>query len=153
MDKPFENQVIRVMNNKDSQYTYLDPHGMPSGGDWGLERTGAVYLDGVRNITITNNLLTRLDGNGISVNRYARDVVITQNEIIFQGDNAVSAWGDTQNISFPDGTTMGSDGTDGNQPRGVQFTSNFVHEIGIWEKQSSMWFQAKSCNNVLEKKK
>jgi hypothetical protein len=26
---------------------------------------------------------------------------------------------------------------------------NFVHELGIWEKQSSFYFQAKSCQNLL----
>merc|ERR1712154_504187 len=56
-----------------------------------------------------------------------------------------------QDIAFADGTTMGYDGTDGNQPRGVQFIQNLVHEIGIWEKQSSMWFQAKSCSNVIDR--
>jgi hypothetical protein len=149
MANPVKNQVIAELIFRDTQYTYLDPHGMPSGGDWGLERSGALYLEGVENITVTGNTFTRCDGNAISVNRYARDVVISENEIVFQGDNAVSMWGDTENISFADGTTMGYDGTNGNQPRGTQFTSNFVHEIGIWEKQSSMWFQAKSCSNVI----
>mmetsp|Transcript_67792 Transcript_67792/g.107564 ORF Transcript_67792/g.107564 Transcript_67792/m.107564 type:complete len:816 (-) Transcript_67792:152-2599(-) len=150
MAKPVENQVIRGVTLQDTELTYLDDHGMPSGGDWALQRTAAVYLDGVRNVTISSNVMTRLDGNAISVNRYARDVLIYRNEIVWNGDNAVSMWGDTQNISFPDGTTMGYDGTDGNQPRGTRFIQNFVHEIGIWEKQSSMWFQAKSCSNVLE---
>eukprot|EP01083_Nonionella_stella_P110129 322065_1 len=150
MAKPVENQAVRGVTLRDSQYTYLDDHGMSSGGDWGLERTGAIYLDGVRNIQIINNTMTRLDGNAISVNRYARGVVIEGNEIVWQGDNAVSMWGDTQNISMNDGSTMGWDGTDGNQPRGTQFIQNFVHEIGIWEKQSSMWFQAKGCSNNLQ---
>merc|ERR1719461_2791 len=83
MNKPVENQKIRGMTMRDTQYTYLDPHGMPSGGDWGLERTGAIYLDGVKGVEISSNVLTRLDGNAISVNRYARDVVITKNEIVW----------------------------------------------------------------------
>ena len=150
MTDPVKNQEVRGMTMKDTQYTYLDDHGMPSGGDWALQRTGAIYLDGVENITISTNILTRLDGNAISINRYARDVVVYRNEIVWNGDNAVSQWGDTENITFSDGTHMGYDGTTGNQPRGTQFIQNFVHEIGIWEKQSSMWFQAKSCSNVLE---
>eukprot|EP01084_Bolivina_argentea_P066964 122061_1 len=116
MAKPVENQAVRGVTLRDSQYTYLDDHGMPSGGDWGLERTGAIYLDGVRNIEIINNTMTRLDGNAISVNRYARGVVIEGNEIVWQGDSAITQWGDTQNITFTDGTSMGDDGTNGNQP-------------------------------------
>ena len=109
-----------------------DNYNINSGGDWGLQRTGAIYLDGVKNITISANVMTRLDGNAISVNRYARDVLIYRNEIVWNGDNAVSMWGDTENITFEDGTTMGYDGTTGIQPRGIQFIQNLVHEIGIW---------------------
>ena len=45
-----------------------------------------------------------------------------------------AAWGDTD----------GHDGTKGNQPRFTTLARNFVHEIGIYEKQSSMWFQVSS---------
>ena len=97
-----------------------------------MERQGAIYLDGVENITISTNVMTRLDGNAISVNRYARGVVIDKNEIVWQGDNALTQWGDAENITFSDGTKMGYDGTTGIQPRGTVFTNNLVHEIGIW---------------------
>ena len=57
-------------------------------------------------------------------------------------------WGDTENITFSyDKTTMGPDGTNGNQPRGVIVEQNLIHEVGVWEKQSAAYFQAKSCNN------
>ena len=32
-------------------YTYMEPHGVPSGGDWALERMGAVFLQGTQNVT------------------------------------------------------------------------------------------------------
>ena len=35
---------IMGVNFKDSAYTYMDPHGMPSGGDWALERMGVLFL-------------------------------------------------------------------------------------------------------------
>ena len=90
MDKAVTNHVVRGMTFQDSEYTYLDPHGMPSGGDWGLQRTGAVYLNGVNNITITNNNFTRLDGNALSINRYARNVSVTYNEFSWIGDSAIT---------------------------------------------------------------
>ena len=45
---------------------------------------------------------------------------------------------------------MGWDATDGNQPRFSKILYNFVHELGIWEKQSSFYFQAKSCQNIIK---
>jgi len=40
---------------------------------------------------------------------------------------------------------MGIDGTNKDQPRYNQIISNIIHEIGIYQKQSSMYFQAQSC--------
>ena len=37
---------------------------------------------------------------------------------------------------------IGPDGRSGDQPRGVRVVGNLVREIGIWQKQSSGWFQA-----------
>lgn len=53
--------------------------------------------------------------------------------------NFAAAWGDTD----------GHDATAGNQPRGTTLAGNLIGELGIWEKQSSFWFQAKSCLNTL----
>ena len=155
MHEPLRDVEIRGLTLKDTSYTYLDAHGMPSGGDWALERIGAVYLDNTEGVVLSTNLLTRLDGNAISINRYNHNVSVVRNEITLIGDSAITLWGDTQNITAPllndtgdwQVSTMGYDGTDGNQPRGVSVTENYVHELGISEKQSSFYFQAKSCSN------
>ena len=35
---------------------YLDPHGMPSGGDWALQRSAAVSAAGTERLTVADNL-------------------------------------------------------------------------------------------------
>lgn len=50
----------------------MDPHGLPSGGDWGLERLGAIRLNGTEDIAITDSLFHKLDGNAIFVDGYNR---------------------------------------------------------------------------------
>ena len=150
MAQPVQNVAVHGLTLRDTAITYLEPHGMPSGGDWALQRTGAVYLDGCTNISIWHNYFVRIDGVTISINRYNRNVSVFRNEAVWNGATFVALWGDTQGISFPetgDVTQMGWDGTGGNQPRGVNVSSNLVHEVGIWEKQSSLYFQAKSCEN------
>ena len=155
MENPIKNIEITGMEFVDTQVTYLDGHGMPSGGDWGLQRTGAVYVNNAQNVSINNNLFSRLDGNAISINRFGRNISIFRNEFRWQGDSVVTQWGDTSNITVTSDvngeiTEMGYDGSKGNQPRGTNFSYNLVHEIGLWEKQSSMWFQSKSCQNIIE---
>ena len=63
------------------------------------------------------------------------------------GDTAIAQWGNT--VGVPEIPGMGWEGTTGDQPRGTQILYNFVHELGIWEKQSSFYFQAKSAQTQL----
>ena len=39
--KPVTDVSIRGITLRDTAYTYFAPHGTPSGGDWGLQKTGA----------------------------------------------------------------------------------------------------------------
>jgi hypothetical protein len=120
-------------------YTYLDPHGVPSGGDWALQRSGFLFFEGTENVIIEDCTFLRLDGIAVMLSGYNRGTVIQRSEFAWLGESAVAAWGYTKGI----------DGTDGNQPRGVQFLYNIVREIGLYQKQSSAWFQAKSCQNII----
>ena len=148
MTDPVEDITIRGINFRDTAYTYMDPHGMPSGGDWALERTGALFFEGTKNIKVDSCVFERLDGNAIMVSGYNRNTTITQNEFVWLGSNAIAQWGYTKTIdSLAPG--MGWDGTDGNQPRFSNVSYNFAHELGIWEKQSSFYTQAKSCQNLI----
>merc|ERR1719201_665981 len=44
---------------------------------------------------------------------------------------------------------IGPDGRGGNQPRGTTVAGNFVHEVGIFQKQSSPWVQAITSGTIL----
>lgn len=51
-------------------------------------------------------------------------------------------------VKQPDGT--GIDGTGGEQPRFTTISGNIIHELGHYQKQSSMMFQAQSCQTTLK---
>ena len=82
---------------------------------------------------------TRLDNNAIFLSGYNRHTRLTDNDFAWLGLSAMAAWGYTKE----------SDGTDGQQPRFTSIERNYVREIGIIEKQSSMWFQAKAAQTTL----
>ena len=105
---------------------------VPSGGDWALEKIGSIYIRNAENITISNNLFTRIDGIGISINGYNRNHSIIYNEGVWIGESFITLWGDTisDNTSVLDG--FGYDGTTGIQPRYINVSHNYVHELGIW---------------------
>ena len=45
---PVRNVSLVDLTFRDTRPTYMDPRGNPSGGDWALERSGAIFLEGTR---------------------------------------------------------------------------------------------------------
>eukprot|EP01114_Cavostelium_apophysatum_P013942 TRINITY_DN3485_c0_g1_i1.p1 TRINITY_DN3485_c0_g1~~TRINITY_DN3485_c0_g1_i1.p1 ORF type:complete len:916 (-),score=185.26 TRINITY_DN3485_c0_g1_i1:40-2787(-) len=136
---PVQDLTIQGLNFVNTAYTYMDPHGVPSGGDWAMQRTAALQFEGTENLNIFGNLFLRLDGNALLLSGYHRGATITNNEFNWIGDSAMVAWGYTDLM----------DGTSGEQPRGTIVNGNLVHELGHFEKQASPWFQAKACQTLL----
>jgi hypothetical protein len=131
---------------RDSSPNYLGPHGTPSGGDWAVERSAALFFEGTEQTLISGCLLTSLDANAVFFSGYNRGAVVTKNEFLGIGETAISQWGYADGSPVPG---MGFDLTAGNQPRGTQVTSNVVHEVGLYTKQNSFYFQSQSFGNVI----
>mmetsp|Transcript_23005 Transcript_23005/g.69097 ORF Transcript_23005/g.69097 Transcript_23005/m.69097 type:complete len:905 (-) Transcript_23005:972-3686(-) len=146
-EKPVRDVTIRGISFVDALHTYLDPHGMPSGGDWALQRNGALTLEGTERLTIENSEFTRLDGNAINVNGYHRGLAIYDNDFSWIGDSCIALWGHTGTCLDETCKTkldykVGPDGRAGEQPHGTVISKNVAREIGLWQKQSSFVFQA-----------
>jgi hypothetical protein len=44
--------AIRGVGFRDTAWTMMEPHGVPSGGDWGLERMGALFFENTENLQV-----------------------------------------------------------------------------------------------------
>ena len=146
---PVTNVTIDGLTLRDTSYTYMKPHGLPSGGDWALQREGAVSLNGTVGVAIRHCLFEDLDGNAVYIGGRHRQLVIERNEFVRVGDSAIAAWGDTSEcldanctLSLPRGVRMGPDARSGDVAHGTVVRANLAREIGMWQKQSSLWFQA-----------
>ena len=153
---PVQNVGIHDVGFRDSAYTYMDEWGVPSGGDWALHRGGAVFLEGVENVSIYRSDFSNLDGNAVFLSKFTRDVTVENSSFSYIGDNAVAAWGVTESSGFsveenalPDG--VGIDGTAGDQPRRTRIVGNMVREIGMNERQSSAFGEFKACQSTVER--
>ena len=106
--------------------------------------SGAVYLTGTENVTIERCAFKYLEGNGVFVAGYNRNLSITYTELTHIGDSPIALWGFTEGDDplQPPGT--GIDGSKGLQPRGVRIHQNLCHNYGFHQKQSSCVFIAKS---------
>lgn len=132
---------------RDAAHTMLEPHGVPSAGDWALERLGALLLEGVEDASVEKVKMWKIGGNGVMLSKYAMRSRVVDSEFVWMGSTAVAAWGWTDEIS--DGGIHGIDGTGGDFPRYTLIERNVFREIGIFEKQSSGFFQAKAAQTTL----
>jgi len=134
--------------------TAASVHGMPSGGDWGLQRSGAVLFEGTEECAVSHCHINRVDGNGVFISNYNRNATVANNEFSWIGDSAIASWGSTgfclnENCTDKMEWRNGPDAREGLQPRGNRIVGNLVREIGIFQKQSSMYFQATSAQTYL----
>ena len=136
---PVQNVTLSGITFVAAAASFMRPHGIPSGGDWGVARIGAVTMEGAEGVVIFNCTFTRLDGNAIVLNGYNRNTTIDANEFVWLGESAVVSWGKVN----------GSDARAGSQPWGTRLTRNLCHEIGAYEKQVSCYFAALSGGAVL----
>jgi hypothetical protein len=81
-----------------------------------------------------------MDATAVFLAAYNRNATISGNEFAWLGMNAIATFGRTEE----------EDATQGLQPWGTQILYNKMHELGIYELQSSAWFSGKSCLNRAE---
>eukprot|EP01118_Nematostelium_gracile_P006845 TRINITY_DN2209_c0_g1_i1.p1 TRINITY_DN2209_c0_g1~~TRINITY_DN2209_c0_g1_i1.p1 ORF type:complete len:341 (+),score=99.83 TRINITY_DN2209_c0_g1_i1:420-1442(+) len=104
-----------------------------------MQRSAALFFEGTVDLTVSNNYFTRLDGNALILSGFHRYAELSYNQFKWIGDSGMVSWGHSEGI----------DGTNGNQPRFTSVLYNIASEIGHFEKQSSPWFQAISCQTKL----
>ena len=73
--------------------------------------------------------------------RYNRNATVSRSEFVNLGCSGVALWGDEVN----------GYGTNGEQPRFTTMTENVCREIGLYQKQSSCFFQAVASQSTVTK--
>ena len=144
---PAKDLKITGITFRDAAPTFMAPHGVPSGGDWALERFGAVMVEGTENLVVDSCEFTRNDGNGLMVSGYNRQATVSNSHFAYTGGTALALWGRTDELS--DDGIHGYDATGGDIPVGTSVENNIMRESGIWEKQSSCFFAAKAAHSTL----
>eukprot|EP01049_Picozoa_sp_SAG25_P007546 SAG25_NODE_621_length_6407_cov_3.818643_1_plen_319_part_00 len=139
MAMPVKNIIIRGLTISDAAFTYLGTdeasrHWLPSEGDWALQRSGAIHIEGAEGITIDRNQLTRNDGNAIFLGGYSRGVNITANDFNWIGDSVIAAFGWTSDCLHADCAVklpakVGPDGRGGEQPRNAYIGGNLFRYV------------------------
>eukprot|EP00935_MAST-01C_sp_MAST-1C-sp1_P002470 g2470.t1 len=102
-ETPVTGVTVKGITFRDAAPTFMDPHGMPSAGDWCLQRSGAIFLEGTEGVTIEGCKVIRCDGNGAFLSGYNRNASIVGSEFSFIGDTAIAQWGFTDSLPASEG--------------------------------------------------
>ena len=125
--------------------THMDPHEVPSGGDWTITRQAALFLEGVTDAVVADNTFTYVGGNGVFLSRFIRRVRVQRNAFRGVGSSAIMVVGDPRYSS--------ADPWNGNAPEHVDtvlVSGNVASEVGVWVKQSSGVFLSIAKNILVE---
>ena len=131
---PARNLRFSGLGFRDSAASFMEPHSVPSGGDWSLERVAALVFEGVEGLVVDNCTVSRAGGNGLMLSGYSRDAVLSNNTVRWTGGSALAAWGRTDELSS--NGTLGWDATAGDFPQRTLVAGNLLTEVGVWEKQA-----------------
>uniref|UniRef100_A0A7S4ESR3 Right handed beta helix domain-containing protein n=1 Tax=Chrysotila carterae TaxID=13221 RepID=A0A7S4ESR3_CHRCT len=125
---------------------FMRPYERPPSGDWAIRRAAAVVIERAINVSISGCKFTRTGGNALLVTGASKDASIHANEFHSLGDSAVVLLGAVDWRSG-DASSLHS----ANYPSRIRVTANLMHEIGIWGKQTSCFFQGVSGHNVFSR--
>ena len=73
----------------------MDPHGVPSAGDFAVARSAAVVMEGTVGVMVADCNITRVDGNGLIISGFNRNATVVGNTFSWVGDPQRTARRDT----------------------------------------------------------
>ena len=115
----------------------------PSGGDWSIHRGAALFVEASSDITIEGLTFDQVSGNALMFSNEVMDSTVRKCLFKDVGDSAISMLGSTQQM-------VGTAGK-GLYPSHNLIESNVVDVVGVYGKQTSAYFKAKSRANVVRK--
>ena len=86
---PIVGLTIRGIGFRDATPTFLHPHSVPSGGDWTLSRTAALWFQGTEGLILSKCTMERNDGNAVLLSGYNQHALLSHNEIRWNGGTAI----------------------------------------------------------------
>src|SRR5271157_132607 len=122
---PVCNITISGFTITNSRPVFHEPYEKISAGDWTINRSGAIFLEGAENIRVQDCFFDHVGGNAIFLNAYNRWNHFSGNTIIGSGDSAFCLVGD-------DSRTMG---TNCQFPADNEIFNNHITRIGYYVKQ------------------
>lgn len=147
-DRPIQNiKFTGIHFTKTHRTLFNSVYERPLRGDWGLARTGVLFMENAKNVAVTNCRFDEIGGNAIMMSGYNEKHSIDSNQMTQIGASAVLIVGREEAVRDPshwdndDHKTVINDTSAGpkseNYPRDITISNTYMYDLGIYEKQVS----------------
>jgi hypothetical protein len=143
--RPVQNLTFHGLTFAHTDRICLDPYEPLLRGDWSINRTGAVFLEGTENISIEGCRFDAVGGSAIFMNHYNRRNRVANCTVEEAGENGVCLVGDLGAVRTP--STWESHLSEmldirggpltSNYPQDCIVTNNYMRRIGRIGKQTA----------------
>jgi hypothetical protein len=150
-DKPVHHITLRGIWIAHAASTYFEPYSPAGMGDYTIQRGGAVFLEGVEDITVDRCSLEGNNGNGFYVNCHARRVKLTNSRVVDVGESGICFTG-KDNYRPDKRYTCPLCGfvhwwgwdplSEDDIPVDCEASNNLIHDVGVFAKQCAGVFIA-----------
>jgi len=156
-DRPVHDLNISGFRIAHTESTFLANYEVPSMGDWGIYRGGAVYLEGGEDIHVERCFFDAVGGNAVFLNNHNRRVKVYGNKFTEAGESAVCLVGKSHlnaNGKYSCPFCQAEHWWSWDAPRDEYsaeclIANNLIHDIGIFGKQTAGVFLSLSRNNTV----
>ena len=138
-----------------TETTYMDEYEVPSTGDWGIHRGGAVFVEGSEDCAVENCFFDAIGGNALFVSNHNRRIRICGNTFAHTGDSAICLSG-KNNMAEAKwqcefcGAERPWDFADvQDYPADCLVSNNHMHHLGEYGKQVSGVFVSIGMNHTI----
>ena len=154
---PVKNITIEGIELTQTVRTFMEQYEPLLRSDWMVYRGGAILLEGTENCVIHHCTIHNLGGNAIFFSQYNRGSKVSGSHIAHIGASAVCFVGDADAVrspSFEYGEFVSLEKIDrtkgpksNNYPAYCQVYDNLIHNIGLYEKQTT-GVELSMCRNI-----
>jgi hypothetical protein len=137
--KPIKGASLQHVIVAHAAPTFMEKFEVPSAGDWAIYRGASVFIETAESIKVEGCFFDTNGGNGVFVSKYARDVVIQDNQFRYLGSSVILITGDPH---YYDHKRKLWDMTDLNHPQNTVVQRNVASDFGLVVKQSGGVFHS-----------
>jgi hypothetical protein len=155
-ERPVAHLSFKGFRITHTKTTFMEQYEVPSTGDWGIRRGGAILFEGAEDCAVEDSFFDSVGGNALFVSNHNRRINISGNTFARTGDSAVCLCGKNNMVErewiceYCGTSRPWSFKEVEDYPAECTVSNNEMHHIGVYGKQTAGVFMSISRHNLID---